>query len=120
MRHTEHIIIGSDHYVVSAKVMKEVEAVLKKSRAKTVEQTAEGASALAHVLYPRIDDPVQGGALYLRGIRRREGLTQTALAEAVGMKQSHISEMERGCRPIGKAAAKKLAVVLNANWKSFL
>lgn len=65
MRHTEHIIIGSDHYVVSAKVMKEVEAVLKKSRAKTVEQTAEGASALAHVLYPQIDDPVQGGGALL-------------------------------------------------------
>jgi DNA-binding XRE family transcriptional regulator len=38
----------------------------------------------------------------LRAARKREGLTQKDLAISIGVKQSHISEMEKGKRPIGK------------------
>lgn len=59
-----------------------------------------------------------GGAL--RGYRAREGLTQQQLARKSGIKQSHLSEMERNKRPIGVKVAKKLAKVLKCNYKRFL
>jgi len=56
----------------------------------------------------------------LRGLRRREELTQQALANMIGASKSHISEMEHGKRPIGKNMAKRLAKALNTNYKVFL
>jgi ribosome-binding protein aMBF1 (putative translation factor) len=56
----------------------------------------------------------------LRGARYREGLTQQQLAAQVGVKVSHISEMERGKRPIGKEMARRLAKALNADYRVFL
>ncbi|MFZ5451961.1 MAG: helix-turn-helix domain-containing protein [Thermodesulfobacteriota bacterium] len=56
----------------------------------------------------------------LRGARYREGLTQAQLAAMIGVKPSHISEMEKGKRPIGKDMAKRLARVLKASYKVFL
>ena len=63
-------------------------------------------------------DQHQGSAI--RGLRYREGLTQKRLAELVGIHPSHISEMERGKRPIGKAMAKRLAKALGSTYKVFL
>lgn len=57
---------------------------------------------------------------FLSGARHREGLTQRQLAEITGIPQRHISEMENGKRPIGKENAKKLAAVLNADYRAFL
>jgi DNA-binding XRE family transcriptional regulator len=59
-------------------------------------------------------------AVHLKGLRTREGLTQFALAEKLGIKQSQISEMETGKRSIGKAFAKKLAEFFHTNYKMFL
>ncbi|MFA6270028.1 MAG: helix-turn-helix transcriptional regulator [Candidatus Paceibacterota bacterium] len=56
----------------------------------------------------------------LRGARTRESLTQAQLAERVGIKIHHISEMENGKRPIGKEMAKRLAKALNTSYKVFL
>lgn len=56
----------------------------------------------------------------LRGARYREALTQAQLAALVGVKSSHISEMERGKRPIGKEMAKRLARALNTSYKVFI
>jgi ribosome-binding protein aMBF1 (putative translation factor) len=56
----------------------------------------------------------------LRGARHREGLTQAQLAAMIGVKPSHISEMEKGKRPIGKEMAKRLAKVLNTSYQVFL
>jgi DNA-binding XRE family transcriptional regulator len=53
--------------------------------------------------------------LALRGARNREGLTQRKLAEATGIPQRHISEMESGKRQIGRERAKKLADVLHVS-----
>ncbi|RRD71234.1 XRE family transcriptional regulator [Desulfovibrio sp. OH1186_COT-070] len=49
---------------------------------------------------------------YLSGFRHREGMTQAELAQRSGVPRRHISEMENGKRPIGKANARKLADVL--------
>jgi len=56
----------------------------------------------------------------LRGARHREGLTQAQLAAMIGVKPSHISEMEKGKRPIGKDMAKRLAKALNTSYQVFL
>ena len=56
----------------------------------------------------------------LRGLRSREGLTQKQLAEMIGVKPSHISEMENGKRTIGKEMAKRLAKALRTEYKVFL
>jgi DNA-binding XRE family transcriptional regulator len=56
----------------------------------------------------------------LQGMRYREDLTQAKLAEMVGVKPSHISDMENGRRPIGKEMAKRLGKALNAGYKVFL
>jgi len=56
----------------------------------------------------------------LRGARYREELTQAQLAAKIGVKVSHISEMERGKRPIGKEMAKRLGKALNISYKVFL
>ena len=56
----------------------------------------------------------------LRGARGLRDLTQQALADRIGVHKSHISEMERDVRPIGKAMAKRLAEALDMPYKSFL
>lgn len=50
---------------------------------------------------------------YLSGARYRENMTQVELAGRTGIHRRHISEMENGKRPIGKANARKLAEALN-------
>ena len=56
----------------------------------------------------------------LRGLRSREGLTQKRLAEMIGIKPNHISEMENGKRPIGKEMAKRLGKALRTGYRVFL
>lgn len=59
-------------------------------------------------------------AVALRGLRYREGLTQTALGEMLGIAQTNISQMELGKRSIGKNIAKRLANLFHTNYKIFL
>jgi transcriptional regulator with XRE-family HTH domain len=59
-------------------------------------------------------------ASIFRGARSKEEITQTELSELTGIPQRHISEMERGKRPIGKESAKKLAKALNTDYRVFL
>lgn len=56
----------------------------------------------------------------IRGGRGKEGLTQKQLADLIGVAQHHISEMENGKRAVGKEMAKKLAEVLNVDYRVFL
>lgn len=58
--------------------------------------------------------------LALRGARYKSNMTQKELAEKLGIYPHHISEMEHGKRPIGKAMAHKLAKILRLNYKVFL
>lgn len=59
-------------------------------------------------------------ASVLRGARSKEEVTQIRLSELTGIPQRHISEMERGKRPIGKETARKLAVALKTDYRVFL
>lgn len=69
--------------------------------------------------FPEVTDENLPGYC-LRGARGREEITQKELAQITGIPQRHISEMERGKRPIGKETAKKLAKALSTNYKVFL
>lgn len=59
-------------------------------------------------------------AIYFKGIRQREDSTQKEMAEALGLTQSNISDIERGRRPIGKMLAKKIAERFNAEYRLLL
>lgn len=59
-------------------------------------------------------------AVMLSGLRYREGLTQKALGEILGLKQTNISKMENGKRPIGKNVAKRLADLFHTDYRLFL
>ena len=57
----------------------------------------------------------------LRGARLKKEMTQQELAEATGIPQRHISEMENGKRSIGKSRAEKLAAALSVpDYRVFL
>jgi ribosome-binding protein aMBF1 (putative translation factor) len=58
--------------------------------------------------------------LVLRGMRYREGLSQKKLAEASGITQNEISNIENGRRTVGKKVAEKLAKVLNFDYRMLL
>ncbi|MEA3361486.1 MAG: helix-turn-helix transcriptional regulator [Thermodesulfobacteriota bacterium] len=64
--------------------------------------------------------PEYGPGDALKGARLMEGLTQAQLAEEIGIKPHHISEMEHNKRPIGKKIAKRLARALHTGYKVFL
>lgn len=64
--------------------------------------------------------PQFNAGVALRASRKREGLTQKELALSIGIKQSHVSEMEKDKRPIGKDMAKRLAKALNVDYRVFL
>ncbi len=66
-----------------------------------------------------IDEFTEAG-MVLAGSRCKEGLTQKELAEKLGVKQHHISEMEHGKRSIGKAMAHRLAKILKMDYRLFL
>jgi len=56
----------------------------------------------------------------IRGLRYREEMTQTQLAEKIGISSRQVSEMENGGRRIDKEMAKRLAEALNTTHKIFL
>lgn len=56
----------------------------------------------------------------IKAYRDRENITQKELALKSGIKQQHISEIERGVRSVGVASAKKLASSLNCGYRSLL
>lgn len=56
----------------------------------------------------------------LKGLRLREGMTQKQIATALNVPQSHISEYEKGKRPIPAAKADILASLLHSVASNFL
>jgi DNA-binding XRE family transcriptional regulator len=56
----------------------------------------------------------------LRGLRTREALTQKDFAKALGIRQHHVSEMERGARSISVDMAKRIGETYNVSYKAFL
>ncbi len=118
MRHTDEVTLTlkglgkPKTYLLPRVIAEELEAYIDSQ----VNRERISASSL----FPAVFDSVQGPATALRGLRLREELTQKQLADKLGIRQHHLSEMEHGKRPIGKEMAKRLAEVLNTNWKTLM
>jgi DNA-binding XRE family transcriptional regulator len=78
------------------------------------------AEAVHRAARQRHGDEYQTPGYYLRLYRKRADLTQAALAKKVDVLQHDLSEMEHNKRPIGKATAKKLAQVLDCDYRKFM
>jgi len=65
-------------------------------------------------------DDYRSAGYYLRAYRHRGELTQAALSNETGIRQHHLSEMENNKRVIGKVNAKKLAVILDCDYRKLL
>jgi len=66
---------------------------------------------------------IEGGAILLRGLRKREGLTQAEFAVALGLSENqrnNISLMENGHRPISKQMALKIGGTFGVNYQLLL
>lgn len=70
-------------------------------------------------VFPAITDETLPGVCLL-GARAREGMTQKQLSEKTDIPTRHLSEMENGKRPIGKAMAKRLGETLGVGHRVFL
>lgn len=112
--------VGSIKFVpgrISSSHILKIERELKRL-VKTKEDylTAPDMRAILKAKDPLLGTP--GGIL--RAYRSREELTQQDLAKKCSMKQSHISEIEKNKRDIGVKVAKKLAHVLQCDYRRLL
>jgi ribosome-binding protein aMBF1 (putative translation factor) len=90
----------------------------KSSRAKE-HQSEEKTTPWLEVFSEGIEEFTEVG-LMLKGARTTANLTQKELAEKIGVKTHHISEMEHGKRSIGKAMARRLASIFKLDYRLFL
>jgi DNA-binding XRE family transcriptional regulator len=70
-------------------------------------------------IFPEFEDE-PAWSVAMRGARAREGLTQKELAKLTSIPQGQISRMENGKLPIGKQRARRLAEVLDVDYRVFL
>lgn len=101
-------------YNIPLSHQKELEKVLE-------EYSEDGDTPIAWEILAkdRIEKYKKSG-LVLRGMRYREGMSQKNLAEASGITQNEISNIENGKRTVGKKVAEKLAKVLNFDYRILL
>lgn len=118
MRHIEDVkvTVGSRRFALPARYAREVEAFV----ASRLQKAALEKSISAEKVLPELSDDTLRPAAMLRGARHKAGLTQKVLAAELDIHQHHLSEMEHGKRPIGKQMAKRLAEVLDSDYRLFL
>jgi|GEM_PF-4450814 len=66
---------------------------------------------------------MESGAIVLRGIRKKEGLTQAEFAVKIGLsknQRNNISLMENGHRPISKKTAQAVGNIFNIDYRLLL
>ncbi len=95
-------------------VLNELQKKLKK-----YEQTCQGSVSVNSFL-KGVKGDLPDWAIYFRGIRQREDLTQKEMAKRLHLTQSNISDIERGRRPIGKQLARQIAEKFSAEYRMLL
>ena len=93
--------------------------VLAKYRVDT-DGLASNVSINAEDAFADLDARYTKAGCLLQGIRYRDGLTQVQMAEALGVTQSDISQMETGKRKIGRTIAKRIQKKFGTHYRSFL
>ena len=95
--------------------VEQVVRVLEKCSVKTEESTVS-----IDTLFQDLDEKYTRPGAVLQGSRHKMGWTQVTLAKKIGIAQADLSNMEHGRRPIGKEMAKRLAKVLDVDYRIFL
>lgn len=97
-----------------------VKAYIRSALDKCLEEESITADVIHHALQKHHGDYYQTPGYYVRIFRKRANMTQTVLANALDIKQHHVSEMENNKRSIGKKMAKELGVILRADYHKFI
>ena len=109
------ISVGKQEFKIPRKEAQAVLALLK-----SINFSNYPKNKAAEVVYKEIAKNRPKGAVYLRGIRTRENMSQKQLEKITGIPASNISKYESGSRKITISIAKKLAGALNINEKKLL
>jgi len=100
------------------------QARLKKMIRSTLDQYLAEDRVPAKVIHAqakqRHGDQYRTPGYYLRLYRQRAELTQVELAGKTDIRQHHLSEMENNKRVLGKANAKKIASILDCDYRKLL
>lgn len=114
-RLTEIVTVGSESFKVPKETAKAVLVLLKGNRDANENITADKSDIIK-----LLDAKFTSAGAILQGARIKEGLSQVELAEKLKVSQTNLSKMELGKRPIGKAMAKRIAVILKVDFRVFL
>jgi len=113
---TEIVSVGKERFKVPKETAKAVLVLLRGA----IEAYEEIISAKDSKTIQSLDAKFSRPGVSLQGARVKEGLSQVDLAEKLGISQTNLSKMEHGKRPIGKAMAKRIADILNVDYRLFL
>ena len=109
------ISVGKEEFKLPRKEAQAILALLK-----SINLSNYSKNKAAEVMYKEIAKNRPKGAVYLRGIRTRENMSQKQLEKITGIPASNISKYESGSRKITIPIARKLAEALNINEKKLL
>jgi DNA-binding XRE family transcriptional regulator len=110
------VVVNPTGRVSAAKLRRAIREALDRCR----EDDPVPASAVHAEARERHGENYRTPGYFLRLYRRRAALTQTALAERAGLRQHHLSEMEHNKRAIGKSTARRLAEILDCDYRRLL
>ncbi len=106
-KHLTKILIGEKEFKIARKEAKAVLALVE-----SLERSAAGENNSSEKVLRTMVGSRPKGAVYLRGIRSRENISQKQLEGLTGIPVSNISKYESGARKITEAVAKKIAKAL--------
>lgn len=96
----------------------ELKSSIKISFANIINELIEPESASAEEIFgEEINNPRLRVAKYLKGIRKREGLTQVEVCKKLKIQQANLSKMESGERPVPKNLIEKISKLYNIRKK---
>ena len=113
---TETVTVGPTSFQVPQETARAVLVLLRG----VVGAQQQVISSSESELLQRLDAAYTRPGACLQGARVKEGLSQVELAEKLRISQSNLSKMELGKRSIGKVMAKRLAAILNVDYRIFL
>ncbi len=123
MRHINEVkvTVGSGRsarsFSLTSRQAREVEAFISTRLKRPAEKEK---TIAAEKVLPELADDALRPATMLRGARYKADMTQKELADILGIRQHHLSEMENAKRPIGKQMAKRLAEVFKSDYRLFI
>jgi DNA-binding XRE family transcriptional regulator len=96
----------------------DLKSSIKISFANIINELIETESASAEEIFGDwINNPRLRVAKYLKGIRKREGLTQVEVCKKLKIQQANLSKMESGERPVPKNLIEKISKLYNIRKK---